>query len=133
MLATSSPTSTGVDRQTSVILSYAQGQSAVLQFALDQAGPNSAVVLGTEGWVEIASTWYQPTSFLVYNSENVVIEGFDAEVTSRGGKYQAWELERLVRAGETAGTVLSPTESIGIMKTMDEIRAQIGLRYSSDR
>ncbi|MCU1404040.1 MAG: gfo/Idh/MocA family oxidoreductase [Glaciihabitans sp.] len=130
--AISSATSTGVDRQTSVTLGYTDGQQAVLQFALDTAGPNSAVVLGTDGWIEIAATWYAPTSFLVYNADNVVIEGFDADVNSRGMQYQAWELERLVRAGLTSGTVLPPSESVAIMETLDEIRAQIGLRYSSD-
>ena len=47
-------------------------------------------------------------------------------------QYQAAELERLVRAGDTAGTILPPGESVAIMALMDEIRKQIGLSYEAD-
>jgi len=131
--ALSSPTVTGVDRQTTVLFGYGDGQQAVLQFALDTAGPNEAVLLGTEGWIEIEPGWMGPSSFLVYNAAGEVIEGFDAEVANRGMQYQAWELERLVRAGVLAGDVLPPAESVAIMESLDEVRRQIGLRYPGEQ
>jgi predicted dehydrogenase len=130
--AISSPTATGVDRQTAILLGYPEGQQAVLHTALDTRGPNTASVLGTEGWIEIASVFYTPTSFVVYNSDNEVIEGFDADVVSRGMQYQAWEMERLIASGRTEGTVLPPSETVAIMDTLDEIRAAIGLRYPGE-
>jgi predicted dehydrogenase len=130
--AVSSPTATGVDRQTSIILGYAGGQQALLQTALDTAGPNTAVVIGTEGWIEIAAVWYAPTTFVVHNDANEAVEGFEADVANRGMQYQAWEMERLVRAGLTGGTVLSPAETVGIMQIMDNVREIIGLRYPGE-
>jgi predicted dehydrogenase len=131
--AISSPTVTGVDRQTAILFGYADGQQAVLHTALDTAGPNSASVLGTDGWIEIAATWYVPNSFVVYNSEGEIVEGFEAEVVGRGMQYQAWEIQRLIVAGVTAGEVLPPAETVAIMETLDTIREQIGLRYPGDR
>jgi predicted dehydrogenase len=130
--AISSPTATGVDRQTAILLGYPEGKQAVLHTALDTPGPNTASVLGTEGWIEIAAVWYSPTSFVVYNTDNEVVEGFEADVVSRGMQYQAWEMERLIASGRIAGTVLPPSESVEIMETMDEIRAAIGLRYPGE-
>jgi predicted dehydrogenase len=130
--ALSSPTATGVDRQTAILLGYAEGKQAVLHTALDTSGPNVASVLGTEGWIEIATVWYTPTSFVVYNSDNEVIEGFEADVVSRGMQYQAWEMERLISTGRTEGTVLPPSQSVEIMETLDEIRNAIGLRYPGE-
>ncbi|PRY68803.1 putative dehydrogenase [Glaciihabitans tibetensis] len=130
--AISSPTATGVDRQTAIMLGYPDGKQAVLHTALDTRGPNTASVLGTQGWIEIAGIWYTPTSFVVYNSENEVIEGFEVDVVSRGMQYQAWEMERLIASGATAGTVLPPAESVAIMETLDAIRAAIGLRYPGE-
>ena len=130
--AISSPTTTGVDRQTAILLGYPEGQQAVLHTALDTRGPNTASVLGTEGWIEIASVFYTPTSFVVYNSDNEVIEGFEADVVSRGMQYQAWEMERLITSGLTEGTVLPPSESAEIMATLDEIRRLIGLQYPGE-
>jgi len=60
------------------------------------------------------------------------LERFDQPVNTRGMQFQAAELERLVRAGATAGTILPPSESMAVMAAMDEIRRQIGLRYDAD-
>ena len=43
--------------------------------------------------------------------------------------FQAVELERLVAAGEIANDILSPTETVQIMETLDEVRHLIGLTY----
>ena len=130
--AISSPTATGVDRQTAILLGYADGQQAVLHTALDTAGPNSASVIGTEGWIALEGTFYVPTSFTVYNSEGDVVEKFDTAVSERGMQFQAWEAERLVAAGVTAGDVLPPSQSVAIMRTLDEVRRQIGLAYPGE-
>ncbi|MBC7723159.1 MAG: Gfo/Idh/MocA family oxidoreductase [Burkholderiaceae bacterium] len=130
--AHASSTATGVDRQTTIIFSYDSGASAVLQTALDTVGPNTATILGTEGWIAIDAVWYAPTKFTVHSSSGAVIEAFEADVSPRGMQYQAAELERLIEEGETTGTILSPTESVAIMRTLDEIRAQIGLDYPAD-
>ena len=130
--AISSPTATGVDRQTAILFGYADGQQAVLHTALDTAGPNAASVIGTNGWIALKGTFYIPTSFTVYDSEGTVVEEFDGAVSERGMQFQAWEAERLVAAGVTAGEILPPSESVAIMRTLDEIRRQIGLAYPGE-
>jgi len=130
--AISSPTPTGVDRQTAILLGYENGAQAVLHTALDTAGPNTASVIGTGGWVAIDKTFYAPTSFTVYNADNEVVETYVSEVSNRGMQYQAWEAERLIAAGVTAGDILSPAETVAIMGTLDEVRRQIGLVYPGE-
>lgn len=130
--AISSPTPTGVDRQTAIMLGYQNGAQAVLHTALDTAGPNTASVIGTEGWVAIDAVFYAPTSFTVYNSANEVVETFESSVTNRGMQYQAWEAERLISAGSIAGEILPPAETVSIIETLDEVRRQIGLEYPGE-
>jgi predicted dehydrogenase len=130
--ANSSTTATGVDRQTAVILGFPGGRQAVLHTALDTAGPNTAVVLGTKARIEIEPVWYVPTSFRLIASDGSVLEHFDQQVSQRGMQYQAWELERLVEQGRSAGDILPPSETIAIMATLDEIRRQIGLAYPGE-
>jgi predicted dehydrogenase len=131
--ALASMTSTGVDRQTAMIFGYGDGQQALLHCALDTAGPNRAAVIGTEGSIEIDSVWYSPTPFTRYDANGTVVERFEEPVTGRGMQYQAWELERLVRARATANDILSARETVQVMETMDEVRRQIGLSYAADR
>ena len=130
--ASASMTATGVDRQTAAIFEYVGGQQAIVDCELDAASANRALVIGTEGWIDIESTWYNPTPFTVHAMDGSVVERYEQPVNSRGMQYQAAELERLVREGVTAGTILPPRESVAVMAAMDEIRRQIGLSYDAD-
>ena len=130
--AISSPTATGVDRQTAIILGYPGGEQAVLHTQLDARGPSTAVIVGTEARIEIDPVWYNPTSFSLIDAHDTVLERFELEVPGRGMQFQAVELERLVAEGLTVGEILPPEESVAIMGTLDEIRSQIGLRYPGE-
>jgi predicted dehydrogenase len=130
--AAASMTATGVDRQTAMIFEYGSGQQAVLQCALDTAGPNRAAVIGTEGRIEIESVWYTPTAFTRYDATGHAVERFDEPVTGRGMQYQAWEVERLISAGATGNDVLPPQGSVAVMEAVDTVRSLLGLSYPSD-
>lgn len=131
--ASASMTATGVDRQTAAIFEYDGGAQALLDCELDAASANRAMVLGTKGWIDIEHTWYNPVPFTVHAVDGSVVERYEQSVTSRGMQYQAAELERLVREGATAGTVLPPSETVAVMAAMDQIRQRIGLSYDADK
>lgn len=130
--AIATKTATGVDRQNAILLGYAGGQQAVLQSCIDTAGPNTAVIIGTKGRIEIDSVWYSPTSFTVFGADNAVMERFEVPVEPRGMQFQAWEFERRIREGDISPAILPPGESVSIMRTLDEVRAQIGLTYPGE-
>ena len=130
--AGASMTETGVDRQTAAIFAYATGQQAIIDCELDAAGPNRAVVIGTDGWIDVEPTWYNPAPFAVHDAQGNILERCDLPVSGRGMQYQAAEVERLMRSGSTAGTILPPGQSMAVMAAMDEIRRQIGLSYPAD-
>lgn len=134
VLASATFTPTGVDRQTAIILEF-DDRRAVLHTALDSQGPNRASIIGTTGRIEIDAVWYSPTSFTVYGAADAVVERFEhgqgdeSAAGSRGMHFQAWELERLVAAGLTAGELMPPEETVRVMQTLDAIRERIGLEY----
>lgn len=122
----------GADSQVATVFRYADGQLATTISALDTLGPNTATIVGTDGRIDIDAVWYSPTTFRVVDSSGEVIESFDGAVEGRGMQFQAFEAERLIRAGAIASDVLSPEETVSIMATLDEIREQIGLRYPGE-
>jgi predicted dehydrogenase len=123
---------TGADAEVATIFRHAGGAMSTTISSSDNGGPNVALILGTEARIEIASTWYMPTSFRVIDRNEKVISEYSSSVAGRGMQYQADEIERLVAAGKSAGDILPPEESVSIMQTLDAIRAQIGLRYPGE-
>ncbi|MFJ3490941.1 Gfo/Idh/MocA family protein [Leifsonia aquatica] len=128
--AISTPTATGVDRQTAILFSYQSGSQAVLTTELDARGSNNATVIGTDGRIELDPFFYSPTSFRVLDPEDNVIERFEATITGRGMQYQAQAIERLIAAGGGEDPRMPLSQSVEIMGSMDDIRERIGLRYA---
>jgi predicted dehydrogenase len=127
--AVSDPAFTGVDAQTTVILQYDGGAHAVLTTTSYAVTPNTATINGTDARLEIAGTFYRPTSFRVVDRSGAVLERFDAAVPGHGIRYEAAEVGRCLRAGVTESPVLTLDETLSIMTTMDEVRRQIRLTY----
>jgi len=123
---------TGADAQVAVVFGYDGGRMAVTHSASNAQGANTAVVLGTTARIEIDQVWYSPTTFRVVAADGTVLEEYRSEVTGRGMHFQAEAVERLVAAGTLTGDVLPIDETVAIMATLDEIRAQIGLVYPGE-
>jgi predicted dehydrogenase len=132
VLAHATMSETGVDRQTAVILEHAEGRQSLSHSAIDTKGPVRGAVIGTEARIEIEPWFYNPTSFTVLGSDETVLERFEHPVVSRGMQYQAFEMERMIRAGELESPLLPLAQTVAIMELLDEVRSQIGLRYPGE-
>jgi len=128
--AHASRTPTGVDRQTAILLEHEGGRQSVLHCALDTAGSNRAVVLGTHGALELDRVWYTPTTVTRYDRDWNVVEQLRPAVSGRGMQFQAAELER--RVSGAAPSSLPIDETVAIMAVLDQVRALIGLRYPGE-
>lgn len=125
-------TSTGVDASVATVSAHTGGVLATTFSSMDVRGRNEATVLGTEGRIEIAATWYTPTTVTLRDAAGAVVENFRADVSGRGMQYQAAEMERLVYAKTTGSDLMSPASTVAVMRTMDRVRERIGLRYPGE-
>jgi predicted dehydrogenase len=123
---------TGVDATTSAILQYDGGAHALVTTSLEVAGPNRAVIVGTDARIEIDAVFYAPTTFSLIGRDGTVLERFDDACEPRGMQHEAAEVMRCIREGKLASDVLPLEETLSIMGTLDEIRRQIGLVYPGE-
>ncbi|WP_411720506.1 Gfo/Idh/MocA family protein [Mycetocola sp.] len=123
---------TGADAAVATIFTYNDDRIASTLSASNAHGPNVASLIGTEGRIDIDSVWYSASSFTVYNNANDVLESYTSNVVGRGMQFQAFEVERLVAAGQLQSDVLPHAETVSIMHTLDDIRRQIGLVYPGE-
>ncbi|MFA9443999.1 Gfo/Idh/MocA family protein [Egicoccus sp. AB-alg6-2] len=123
---------TGVDESVATILDHGEGVVSTSFSTMRSRGSNRAVVLGSEGRIEIDAVWYSPASVTVLDAKGTPVDRFEQAVSGRGMQYQAAEVERLLTAGETASPLMPPEESVAVMATMDQVRAAIGVRYPGE-
>jgi len=117
---------TGVDEQGAIVLAYDQGRLAVLFTALRTNTPREIVVMGTQGRIRTTFDWPTSLTLTLTGHEDQVIE---APMDGNGYNYEAAEVMRCLRAGKLESEIMPLDETLGIMRTLDQIRAQWGLRY----
>jgi predicted dehydrogenase len=119
---------TGVDENSAMILGYVGGALSVLTTAVRTNTPQIAIINGTEGRITVHSQWWVPQRMTVdiFGKETNQIH---MPMIGNGYNYEAAEVARCLRAGLRESDVMPLDETLAIMQTMDEIRAQWGLTY----
>jgi len=125
-------TNQNVDEITAITFEYPNGAIASLTTCMSAAGSVTAVVVGTQGRIEIDGPFYSQTSFKVYDNAGNVIQTYNEKIAGTGRQNQAIHLEKCVAEGVLESPILSVHESVEIMKVMDQMRAQIGVKYPTE-
>jgi predicted dehydrogenase len=121
-------TEKGVDAQTSMIFTYNNGAQAVLTTTMIEQTPCRAVVAGLNGWLEIDRTFYNPAAMRVVLNDGTVTE-YPNTYTGHGLREQAETFKQLVGSGKLESDILTWADTVDIMKSLDTVREQIGLKY----
>lgn len=117
-----------VDEQAAIILGYTGGQLAVLSTSIQATTPQEAVLMGTEGRIKIHYPWWVPTR-LTLSRRGQPDEVIEIPFSGNGYNYEAAEVAQGLRAGKLESEIMPLDETLSIMGTMDEARAQWGLKY----
>ena len=121
--------STGVDEETSLLLGYKDGQSALLFSAIRLSTPQEAKVFGEEGRIELPDYWHGK-SLKLYNKNGT--QEFDLPFEASGYQFEALEVMRCLDGGLKESPLMPLDESLAVIKTADLIRKENKLCYPCD-
>ena len=127
ILSTAHIGETGVDEQFSIIMSYPSGKTATLNGSIRVGLTNEAYIHGTEGYIRIPSFLSAKSATLYKGNEEV--ETFNDDRESAGYAFEIEEVGRCLNQGFVESSVIPLDESLEIIKLMDHIRGQWGLKY----
>lgn len=125
-------TAEGVDRYNALTLSYEKGATAQLVTSISAACPGTATVSGTAGWLAASTPQYNPSELTITTNDGASrVEAF-AQIGSNY-VYQLREVTRCIQAGMVESPTMPWADSIATMALLDELRAQVGIRYAGDQ
>jgi len=120
--------STGVDEQAAVIMKYDGGQIAVACTGVRTMTPMEATIIGTDGYVRLHRPWWCGKKLTVHRGDEQV-DAFELPPEGNGYNYEAEEFGRCLRQGRLESDVMGLDETLAVMRTLDRVRAQWGLKY----
>lgn len=130
ILATGQLGKTGVDEHDAILLEHADGALANLYVSLRGKSSPDLTLIGDKGKIYAHAPIFCPGKLTIsIDGKDEVIElPFEAN----GYQYEAAEVCRCLREGKTESAIMPLDETLQIIATMDEIRAQIGMKYSNE-
>jgi predicted dehydrogenase len=121
---------TGVDVQSTVTLDFAGRAQAVAQSSFLADTARTAVVIGTDGRIDVDPEFYAPTTFTVTRRDGTRWR-FEEPVDG-GMQFEAAEVARCVAAGRTQSERMSWQSTLDVTRTLDAAREQLGVVYPGE-
>ena len=118
----------GVDEQSEMLLNYPRGRHAALSCSLLANTSNEALIEGAAGRIRIHPPFFMSDAMtLARDGHTEELLRFPFE--GNGYQFEAIEFMNCLRARKTESQIMPLEETLGIMKTLDALRAQWGVRY----
>jgi predicted dehydrogenase len=123
---------TGVDEQNAILMGYSGGRIATLYSGTRTDSPIEAVIMGSKGNIRLHRLMHRPERMTI-TSQGEAEKVIHMPVDGFGYGYEAEEVMQCIRTGKTESAIMPLNETLTIIKTMDALRGQWGLRYPADK
>lgn len=121
---------TGVDELCAITLTHPQGQLAAVWCSIRLNTALEAELIGTGGRIKIHSpAWRASEMTLFRDGTEPELEPLKFPFDGNGYQFEAVEFMNCIRSGKLESAVMPLSESLSIMKTLDVLRAQWGVKY----
>lgn len=124
--ASSLLTTTGVDEQTGLVMSFPGGRHAQCFSGINVPLKNQSTIYGTKGYIHMPEYWKAQKIWLKSDEGE---EFFEDSRSSWGYDFEVREVNRLIKENRTESSVITYRKSIELMEILDDVREKIGLRY----
>ncbi len=121
-------TDSGVDAQNSITLCYPGGKMAILNSSLRVLSDRMGVIYGTKGYLVVENV-NNFESIRVYDANRELLETHIRPEQISGYEYQIEASGEAIRNGWTECPQMPHKATLDVMKVMDELRKQWGIRY----
>lgn len=122
---------TGMDMHESISLSFADGRMANLQSGALCLNDRQGIISGTEGYIRIDNI-NCPETIEVWRNYELVRKFEKPADMVNGYEFQVIECKRCIEKGLTESPMMPHEETVSIMKQMDSLRKEWGVRYPFD-
>ncbi len=117
---------TGVDVESSLLLEYGGGQTALLSSSFVAPSPGFARVFGTHGWLDVPPRFHHPDS-VVLHRHGATPQEFQLPSRGAGYAHEFDEVNAALRAGAVESEVMPLSASLEVQEVLQQAADQIGV------
>ncbi|HEX4978079.1 MAG TPA: Gfo/Idh/MocA family oxidoreductase [Nocardioides sp.] len=121
---------TGIDLDVVLALTHPGGGVSALTASMTAPTPRSASIATDRGRFDVPAPFHHPASATWVSGDHT--ETLSEPVLGTGLAHEAIEVVRCLRSGEVQSPLVPHEETLAVMRMMDRIRADLGVRYAVD-
>lgn len=122
---------TGID-MFAIVQTLHKGGYSQLYSGFDLYGKGDALIVGTLGHITIHKNWWNPSKATISYLDGRTVE-LDEPFIAGGLNYEAAHFYDLIKNGQTESPIISHQMSRQMIDMIDRSRAQIGLKFPSEK
>ena len=119
---------TGVDATDSITLFWNDGRTAVLTAGIEALSDRKGIIYCTEGFI-IVENINNPQRIEVYDKDYQCVKTIEAPVQQTGYEYEVLAAAEALQEGMLECPAMPHDETVHVMELMDDLRAQMGVKY----
>lgn len=123
---------TGVDIQESITIEYNDGRIAVLWSSQLAKSDRQGIISGTDGFV-IVENVNNPQSYAIYNQDYQLVKKVDCPPQNTGYEYQVDCCIRAINQGKIEPDEMPHADTLRIMRQMDALRKEWGVKLCDEK
>jgi len=132
VLAMGSLGESGIDEQTSIMLEHPGEATSLLYVSMRARRPPDLEILGENGRIRIEAPVFRPATLTVWDADGAsTVQSHPVDGRGYGGQLR--EVAAALREGRIESDIMPLDETLSIVRTMDVVRAQMGLRFPMER
>lgn len=117
---------TGVDGESSYLLSYGDGRSAILRASF-YSTPGMARIIGTDGWIDVPPRFHHPDRILLHRPGGEDVEEILAPPSSAGYSLEVDEVNRCLADGLSESPVMPLADTLAVQGVLQQAADEIGV------
>lgn len=121
----------GVDMQNSITFTYRDGRMAVMQTTAFCASDRQGIVSGDKGYLVIDNI-NNPQLAVAYNADHQETARYTCPPQITGFEYQVLEAAEAIRQGAIEPASMPHAETLRVMRMLDSLRQEWGIRFPMD-
>jgi len=124
-------TERGVDAQNSITFIYEDGKMAVLHSSMLVRSDRKGIVMGDKGYIEVDNI-NNPHKIRIFDLQDNLMECLEVPAQITGYEYEVLSAMKAIREGRLECEEMPHEETLEVMRLMDGLRAEWGVKYPFD-
>ena len=122
----------GIDMSNTLLFRYNSGAFSSMDNGFEIQLCNNAIISGTKGFITLGDWFHCTQEGVLFDRAGREVERFEFKDEINGYEYEVDEVHRCLEAGLTESPLVPHSDTVAVMKLMDQCRAQWGMKFPNE-